>query len=122
VDSVARAQNAQECCRALDEIFASRTFEEWKPIMRTVDGATAPVQTADELLVDPQVEANGYLRDVVAASGTTFRMVPSPIQFDEEPPDLVRAPEHGEHTDEVLQELGLEMDAIIDLKIKGAIL
>jgi crotonobetainyl-CoA:carnitine CoA-transferase CaiB-like acyl-CoA transferase len=122
VDSVARAQNAQECCRTLDEIFASRTFEEWKPIMVTVDGATAPVQTADELLVDPQVEANGYLRDVVAASGSTFRMVPSPIQFDEEPPDLVRAPEHGEHTDEVLQELGLEMDAIIDLKIKGAIL
>jgi crotonobetainyl-CoA:carnitine CoA-transferase CaiB-like acyl-CoA transferase len=49
-------------------------------------------------------------------------MVPSPIQFDEEPPDLVRAPEHGEHTDEVLQEMGLEMDAILDLKIKGAIL
>jgi crotonobetainyl-CoA:carnitine CoA-transferase CaiB-like acyl-CoA transferase len=122
VDSVARAQNAQECCRTLDEIFASRTFEEWKPIMVTVDGASAPVQTADELLVDPQVQANGYLRDVVAASGSTFRMVPSPIQFDEEPPDLVRAPEHGEHTDEVLQEMGLDMDAILDLKIKGAIL
>ena len=122
VDSVARAENCQECCRTLDEIFASRTLEEWKPIMVTVAGASAPVQTADELLVDPQVEANGYLREVVSASGSTFRMVPSPIQFDEEPPDLVRAPEHGEHTDEVLQEMGLEMDAILDLKIKGAIL
>ena len=46
----------------------------------------------------------------------------SPLQFDEEPPDLVRGPEHGEHTDEVLQELGIEMDAIIDLKVAGAIL
>ena len=122
VDSVARAQNCQECCRTLDEIFASRTLEEWKPIMNEVDGVSAPVQTAEELLEDPQVLANGYLRDVVSASGTTFRMVASPIQFDEEPPDLTRAPDHGEHTDQVLEELGLDMDAILDLKIKGAVL
>ena len=49
-------------------------------------------------------------------------MVASPLQFDEEPPDLTRAPEHGEHTDEVLAELGLDTDAILDLKIKGAVL
>jgi crotonobetainyl-CoA:carnitine CoA-transferase CaiB-like acyl-CoA transferase len=90
--------------------------------MNEVEGVSAPVQTADELLVDPQVLANGYLRDVEAASGTMFRMVPSPIQFEEEPPELTRAPDHGEHTDEVLEELGLDMDAILDLKIKGAVL
>jgi crotonobetainyl-CoA:carnitine CoA-transferase CaiB-like acyl-CoA transferase len=122
VDSVARAQNCVECCTTLDEIFAGRTLEEWKPIMNEVEGVSAPVQTADELLVDPQVLANGYLRDVESASGTMFRMVPSPIQFEEEPPELTRAPEHGEHTDEVLEELGLDMDAILDLKIKGAVL
>ncbi|HEV3266053.1 MAG TPA: CoA transferase [Acidimicrobiales bacterium] len=122
VDSVARAQNCQACCVALDEIFATRTLEEWKPIMNTVDGVWAPVQTADELLVDPQVVANGYIREVTSAGGTTFRMVASPLQFDEQPPDLTRAPDHGEHTDEVLGELGLEMDAILDLKLKGAVL
>jgi crotonobetainyl-CoA:carnitine CoA-transferase CaiB-like acyl-CoA transferase len=122
VDSVARAKNCQECCVALDEIFATRTLEEWKPIMNTVDGVWAPVQTADELLVDPQVVANGYIREVTSTGGTTFRMVASPLQFDEQPPDLTRAPDHGEHTDEVLEELGLEMDAIIDLKLKGAVL
>ncbi len=121
-DSVARAKNCQACCLALDEIFATRTLEEWKPIMNTVDGVWAPVQTADELLVDPQVVANGYIREVTSAGGTTFRMVASPLQFDEQPPDLTRAPDHGEHTDEVLEELGLEMDAILDLKLKGAVL
>jgi crotonobetainyl-CoA:carnitine CoA-transferase CaiB-like acyl-CoA transferase len=121
-DSTVRAQNCIECTTTLDAIFASRTLDEWKPVMVTVEGASAPVQTAQELLADPQVLANGYLRDVESAAGTTFRMVPSPIQFDEEPPDLVRAPEHGEHTDEVLLEMGLDMDAILDLKIKGAIL
>jgi crotonobetainyl-CoA:carnitine CoA-transferase CaiB-like acyl-CoA transferase len=122
VDSVARAQNCQACCVALDEVFATRTLEEWKPIMNTVDGVWAPVQTADELLVDPQVVANGYIREVTSTGGTTFRMVASPLQFDEQPPDLTRAPDHGEHTDEVLEELGLEMDAILDLKLKGAVL
>jgi crotonobetainyl-CoA:carnitine CoA-transferase CaiB-like acyl-CoA transferase len=122
VDSVARAKNCQACCVALDEIFATRTLEGWKPIMNTVDGVWAPVQTADELLVDPQVVANGYIREVTSTGGTTFRMVASPLQFDEQPPDLTRAPDHGEHTDEVLEELGLEMDAIIDLKLKGAVL
>ena len=122
VDSVARAKNCQACCIALDEIFATRTLAEWRPIMLEVDGVWAPVQTADELLVDPQVVANDYIREVTSAGGTTFRMVASPLQFDEQPPDLTRAPDHGEHTDEVLGELGLEMDAILDLKLKGAVL
>ena len=83
---------------------------------------TAPVLNAGELLEDEQALANGYVRPVEAQSGTTFRMVPSPLQYDETPPDLVRAPDHGEQTDEVLLELGLDMDAILDLKIKGAVL
>jgi crotonobetainyl-CoA:carnitine CoA-transferase CaiB-like acyl-CoA transferase len=48
-------------------------------------------------------------------------MVPSPLQFNETPAELTRAPEHGEHTDEVLTELGLPMDQILDLKVKGAV-
>jgi crotonobetainyl-CoA:carnitine CoA-transferase CaiB-like acyl-CoA transferase len=122
VDSTARAKNGEACIRTLDEIFAGRTFDEWKTVLMDVDGVWAPVQTAAELLEDPQVLANGYLRDVEAASGSTFRMVASPLQFGEEPPVLTRAPEHGEHTEEVLHELGLDMDAILELKIAGAIL
>ncbi|HEY2428659.1 MAG TPA: hypothetical protein VGI06_07005 [Acidimicrobiales bacterium] len=49
-------------------------------------------------------------------------MVPSPLQFDEKAPDLTRAPDHGEHTDEVLLELGYDMDQLLELKLKGAIL
>jgi crotonobetainyl-CoA:carnitine CoA-transferase CaiB-like acyl-CoA transferase len=122
VDAAARAQNSEACVGILDEIFASRTFEEWKSVLQEVEGVWAPVQTASEILEDPQVLENGYLREVEAASGTKFRMVASPLQFDEQPPDLVRAPDHGEHTDEVLEELGLDMDAIMELKIAGAVL
>jgi crotonobetainyl-CoA:carnitine CoA-transferase CaiB-like acyl-CoA transferase len=122
VDAPTRAQHAAECVAALDEIFASRTFEEWLPIMQRLKGQWAPVETSAELLEDPQVLDNGYVREVESASGSTFRMVPSPLQFDETPPELTRAPDLGEHTDALLQELGHDMDEIIELKVKGAIL
>jgi crotonobetainyl-CoA:carnitine CoA-transferase CaiB-like acyl-CoA transferase len=122
IDSVARRENAAACVGVLDELFAQKTFEEWKSILQAAKGVWAPVQNAAELLVDPQAIANGYVREVQAASGTMFKMIASPIQFDETAPDLIRGPEHGEHTDEVLGELGLDMDQLLELKIKGAIL
>ncbi len=122
VDAVARARNSEECVNVLDEIFVGRTFVEWNELLRSIEGVWAPIQTPLELLEDPQAIANGYVCEVEAASGTAFRMVPSPLQFDEELPQLTRAPNHGEHTDEVLQELGLQMDEILDLKMMGAVL
>jgi crotonobetainyl-CoA:carnitine CoA-transferase CaiB-like acyl-CoA transferase len=122
-NAAARAENRRACVETLDEIFATRDFDEWRRVLMDVEGVWAPVETAGELLEDPQVVDNGYVREVVAQSGTTFRMVPSPLQFDEAPPDLTRAPDHGEHTDEVLQELlGLDTDQLLELKVKGAIL
>ncbi|MCU0310855.1 MAG: CoA transferase [Acidimicrobiales bacterium] len=122
VDAAARRENAPACVAALDEIFASRTFEEWKAVLADAEGVWGPVARPGELLEDPQVLANGYVRDVESASGSSFRMVPSPIQFDRTPPDLTRAPDLGEHTDEVLLELGKDMDEIIELKLGGSVL
>ncbi|MHB1582253.1 MAG: CaiB/BaiF CoA transferase family protein [Acidimicrobiales bacterium] len=121
-DSAARAANNVACTTALDEAFAERTLAEWKEALADAAGVWAVVQTPSEVLEDPQALANGYVREIEARSGTRFRIVASPLQFDETPPDLTRAPEHGEHTDEVLGELGLDMDAIMDLKIKGVVL
>ncbi len=122
IDAAARRENAAVCVGILDDLFAKKTFEEWKTILEAAKGVWAPVQNAAELLVDPQAIANGYVREVEAKSGTMFKMIASPIQFDETPPDLTRGPDHGEHTDEVLGELGLDMDELLELKIKGAIL
>jgi len=121
-DAAGRFEHKRACIEALDEVFATRTYAEWREALRDAEGVWAPVETPGELLVDPQALANGYVREVELAGGETFRMVPSPLQFDETPPDLVRAPDHGEHTDEVLAELGIEGDELIQLKIDGAIL
>ena len=52
----------------------------------------------------------------------TYPLVASPVQFDGEAPSLTRAPDHGEHTEEILLELGRTWDDIAELKTKGAVL
>ena len=121
-DGAARRENSEACVDALEAAFAEKTFAEWKEILLAAKGVWSPVQTAGEVLEDPMALANGYVREVEAKSGTKFRMVGAPLQFNEEPADITRGPDHGEHTDEVLTELGLDTEQLLDLKIKGVIL
>lgn len=121
-DSAARAQNGPECIARLDEAFAAHPLEYWKERLDTFDGVWAPFQTLDELYDDPQVQANGYLPSMVAGNGDEVQLVASPAQFDEVAIEVERAPEHGEHTELMLMDLGYDWDTIAAMKESGAIL
>lgn len=116
-----RAQNGAECVAVLDEIFRSRTLEEWKKALATTDGVWAPVQHPGELYEDPQVIANGYLRAATLNDGSEAQLVANPVQFDLQPWDLTGAPECGQNTEEVLLDLGVAWEAISRLKEEKAI-
>jgi crotonobetainyl-CoA:carnitine CoA-transferase CaiB-like acyl-CoA transferase len=115
--------NRVACIAVLREAFAARTLEEWRTRMPALEGAWAVVQTPAEVLNDPQVRANGYVAAVTGKDGeTTYDLVANPVQFDETPPELTRAPDSGEHTDEILEkELGLDWDAIVALKLNNTV-
>jgi crotonobetainyl-CoA:carnitine CoA-transferase CaiB-like acyl-CoA transferase len=81
-----------------------------------------PYQTLDELYQDPQVVANGYLPSMTAANGQEVQLVANPALFDEQPVTVERAPEHGEHTELVLIDAGLDWDQLAAMKESGAIL
>jgi crotonobetainyl-CoA:carnitine CoA-transferase CaiB-like acyl-CoA transferase len=119
-DLRARGDNRDECVAMLAAEFASRTFAEWKHVLAGVDAPWAPVQAVEELLDDPQVLANGYLGEVVDEGGS-YPLPTGPVQLDERPPPLRRAPEHGEHTESVLLELGYTWEQIADLKDTGVV-
>jgi crotonobetainyl-CoA:carnitine CoA-transferase CaiB-like acyl-CoA transferase len=115
-------ENRVEGTRLLDEIFVTKTLADWKQTLSGIKGVWSPVQQGLDLYDDPQVVANGYVGEVTASGGTTFQLVANPTQFDEEPNQLVRAPELGEHTDDVLRQAGYDEESILALKIDNAIL
>ncbi|MBW2426908.1 MAG: CoA transferase [Deltaproteobacteria bacterium] len=117
----ARAAHARECIELLDGIFASRTLSEWKELLERLDTPWTIVQTAREAAADPQVRANHFVTEF-EKDGHRYPLVASPAQFDGVAPSLRSAPQHGEHTDEVLEELGFDWDRILELKERGAVL
>jgi crotonobetainyl-CoA:carnitine CoA-transferase CaiB-like acyl-CoA transferase len=119
--SAARLAHAAECVEVLDKIFASRTLAEWRARLAHLSTPWMVVQTAAEAADDPQVVANAMVVEVDGSDGT-YPLVASPAQFDGVAPSLTRAPEHGEHTEEILLDLGRSWDEILELKRRGAVL
>jgi crotonobetainyl-CoA:carnitine CoA-transferase CaiB-like acyl-CoA transferase len=117
-----RAQNAASLIESLDAIFATKTREEWGEIFdAAVDMWWAPVQSVEEVVADPQVQAAGSFVEVPDGVGTT--MLPAtPVDFDGTPwAPRSMAPEHGEHTDEILAEIGRSPEAVAALRAKGVL-
>ncbi|MFP8873391.1 MAG: CoA transferase, partial [Myxococcota bacterium] len=114
-------ENSEAAIQELRESFATATLEEWRDRLATMKGQWGPFQTLSQLATDPQVHANGHLVDVEAGNGVSFKLVASPVQFDGKPPELQKGPEHAQHTEEILLEMGMEWDRIGELKQSGAI-
>ena len=119
----ARRQNARALVDILDEVFAAKTFDEWCATFKTLAGPWSPVATPPDVVADPQARANGYFTEIETGDGRpSVTVVAVPAQLDETSPELVRAPEHGEHTEDVLLSAGLTWEEVAQLKDTGAIL
>ncbi|GBD11085.1 Cinnamoyl-CoA:phenyllactate CoA-transferase [bacterium HR23] len=118
-----RRENCQELIRILDEQFATRPRAEWGKRLDAEGCIWAPVQTLDEVILDPQVHANTYIATLRHSSGEEFQVVTAPMKFRRTPGRIPGpAPELGQHTEEVLLDLGYTWDTILKLKEEGAIL
>ncbi|MGO8862686.1 MAG: CaiB/BaiF CoA transferase family protein [Acidimicrobiales bacterium] len=120
-DYASLTANTADAVEILTEVFASAPLEEWRERLASFTGQWAIVQDTLEAASDPQAVANGYVQECHTATGTPFRLVAAPVQFDEEPAVPTRAPEFNEHGDDILARLGLAQDEIVDLKIRGVV-
>ncbi len=118
----ARRENCPKLVEILDAIFATRPLAEWGAILDRENMWWAPVQTTEDVVADPQARAAGGFVPVPQPDGGTVDMVASPVDFSETRwAPRASAPELGQHTEELLLELGYDWEAIGSLKERGAV-
>jgi crotonobetainyl-CoA:carnitine CoA-transferase CaiB-like acyl-CoA transferase len=117
-----RAKNAEGLIRELDAIFATKTRAEWAAIFdEEEDLWWAPVNTIDDVMADPQAHAAGGFVEVPDGEGMTL-LPATPVDFEGTPwAPRSMAPENGQHTEEILLELGRSSSEIAALREKGVL-
>ncbi len=121
--NAARVENRDSLIARLQDVFLTRTYEEWEAILLPVGIPIGAINTLDRVVEHPQVEARGVLAECDHPIAGKIQMV-SPYFRLSETPGGVRAPAPllGQHTDEVLREtLGLSEKQIEGLRSAGAI-
>ena len=119
-DTGARADHRDELRKRIAAAIESRTLPELREQLSAEDTIFAALASQIEVIDDPQVLANGYLAK--HPNHPTLRLACAPMQFDDEMTEIRRAaPGIGEHTEEVLAELGYDDAEVATLRGAGAI-
>jgi len=121
-DSVARSKSRHELTAMIEAAIATRKRADWAAVFDKFELFWAPVQENSEVLEDPQALALDSFARLEHQTFKNFRVVRSPVRFAaKEVGPRTPAPELGQHTEEVVQELGLDWSEIAQLKESGAL-
>jgi formyl-CoA transferase len=118
----ARQDKIFEIFAEIEKWLADKTKYEAVDILREWEVPCAPVLSMKELAYDPDLRRSRTVVEVEQKGRGTFLTVGSPIKFSTFTPEITGAPLLGEHSDEVLAELGYDGPAIAALRETGVIL
>ncbi len=104
-----RVAYAKERLDQTADVLKSRTTDEWMERLDAEQVPCAPILPLSEVIRHPQIEASELLYETEHPAAGRIRQPRAAAVFDETPTSLARpAPKHGEHTAEILAELGIE--------------
>ena len=117
-----RSDRHWEIVEILQERFGQRPREYWLPRLDENEIPSAPINTIEEVFEDPQIKHMGIPKCIDHPKMGSTNLVGSPINLSDTPPKFFRpAPLLGENTDEILERLGYEQNAINELRANGVI-
>ena len=118
-----RARNLEAAISTVSPVIAGRSTQVWLDLFAGTAVPVAWVNSLEDLLEDPHLKAVGFWKTMAGTSEGTMRMPAMPITFADTPADIRRPPPRlGEHSFEVLRELGLSQAEIDALVAEGATL
>jgi formyl-CoA transferase len=114
--------NMPQLTAILEEVFGAQPMAHWYEVFNGVHATFGPVRGPEEVVNDPQLRANDIVVPLEGAGGNLTSTISSPIQVHGvSKVSAKRAPELGEHTEEVLSELGFDAKEIEALRASGAV-
>jgi formyl-CoA transferase len=121
-DQPARARNRASLNAEINQALAGRKSAEWIEALNAAGVPCGPIYTMDQVFADPQVQHLGVAVDVESRVHGRFRVVSQAARLSRTPARVASAaPEAGEHTDEVLTELGYSAQDIAALRVAKAV-
>ncbi|MEM8985114.1 MAG: CoA transferase [Pseudomonadota bacterium] len=122
-DNPDRVKNLEALVEALTAIFVEQPVAHWIAVLEGASVPTGPIYNVEQMLADPQLEARGMITQVEHKTLGAVKTLGLPIKFTETPVQFNRgAPVLGEHTSEVLGELGYGSEDIESLVSDGVII
>src|SRR4051812_14056699 len=120
-DPAKLAESMPQLTAILDELFASQPMVHWYEVFNGAHVSFGVVREPQEVIDDPQLRANDIVVPLEGAGGKLTSTVSSPIQVHGvTKAPARRAPALGEHNEEVLKQLGFNVNDIDGLRTSGA--
>jgi crotonobetainyl-CoA:carnitine CoA-transferase CaiB-like acyl-CoA transferase len=121
-DNAGRSKNRQKLNELLDAAFSARESAHWVETLNAAGVPCGPIYRMNEVFADPQVQHLGTVSEVKHPRLGDLRILSQTVKLSRTAAKVVApTPEPGQHTQEILEELGLSSQAISSLKAKGAI-
>lgn len=117
-----RSKNRDAVNAAIEDVTRTKTSAEWIDILAGIGVPCGPIYTIDQMFDDPQVKHLGMTHPVDHPKLGPLNLVGQAFNLSRYKPKTgVPTPDRGQHTDEVLQEFGLDADEIDELKERGVL-
>src|SRR3954464_10732968 len=115
-----RSRHCAECYAFVASHIKTRTCAEWPTVLTEADIPVMPLNSLEDLLADPHLNQTGFFSLVEHPSEGTVRSMAAATRWSETPPDASRpAPRLGEHSAELLSEVGYTTTQIEEMITRG---